>query len=258
MSKRNRFMFVLTLRRRTLWTTASFVAVFLLMVLAGRLTGLPLISEHNAAQPVIGGKLLPLIQVDTSLPAVALTFDISWGEVMPAQVLDILKKENVIATFFCSGPWAKKHPEVIQRIIADGHQLESHGQAHTNYSGLTKAGVLSNVDDSSSILKGISGREIRFVRPPNGDYNDQAIVAAAERNVTLVTWSVDSLDWKNPGVETIQSRVLTRIHNGAIVLLHASDTCKQTHLALPTILAGLREKGLNMVTLDQLLAMKGK
>lgn len=258
MNKRSPFMFVIALRRRTLRTAAGLLGVFLLLALAGRLTGLPSVVERNTAQPVLGGKLLPLIQVDTTVPAVALTFDISWGEVMPTQVLDILKRENVIATFFCSGPWAKKHPEVVQRIVADGHQLESHGQAHVNYSSLTKEGVLQNIDDSVVILKDITGRSTRFVRPPNGDYNDQAIVGAAEHNITLVTWSVDSLDWKNPGVETIQSRVLTRIHNGAIVLLHASDTCKQTHLALPTILNGLREKGLNLVTLDQLLQMKGK
>lgn len=251
-------MFVIVFRRRSLLAAAGFVVALALMLVAGRLTGLPVVSEHNLAQPVVGSKLLPLIQVDTTQRALALTFDISWGEVMPSQVLDVLKQEKVAATFFCSGPWAKKHPDIVQRIIADGHQLESHGQAHVNYSGLTESGVQANIADSCAILKDITGRDIRFVRPPNGDYNDQAITAAAEKGVALVTWSVDSLDWKNPGVETIQSRVLNKAHNGAIVLLHASDTCKQTHLALPAIIAGLRQKGFALLTLDQLLALKGK
>lgn len=251
-------MYILVFRRRSILVAAGFAAVLTLVLVASRFTGLPVVSEHNLAQPVVGSRLLPLIQVDTTQKALALTFDISWGEVMPTQVLDVLKQEQVTATFFCSGPWAKKHPDVVQRILADGHQLESHGQAHVNYSGLTKGGVQANITDSCAILKDISGRDVRFVRPPNGDYNDQAITGAAEKGIVLVTWSVDSLDWKNPGVETIQSRVLTKAHNGAIVLLHASDTCKQTHLALPAIIAGLKQKGFSLVSMDQLLTMKGK
>jgi polysaccharide deacetylase family sporulation protein PdaB len=196
-----------------------------------------------------------LRDVITSQRALALTFDISWGTVMPDKVLAVLEREQVTATFFLSGPWAAAHPDFVRRLVRDGFEVESHGWAHVNYSGLSYAGVVDNIMRTNAVLTALTGQPVTLVRPPNGDFNRQAILAARSVGYTIVTWGTDSLDWMNPGVATIIRRVLHGAHPGDIVLLHASDTCKQTDLALPAIIAGLRREGYRLVTVGQLLKM---
>ena len=193
--------------------------------------------------------------VGTSQKALALTFDISWGSVMPPKVLAILERDHVPATFFLSGPWADSHPEYVRQLVRDGMQVESHGWAHVNYSSLSYAGVLENISRTGAVLAKLTGQPATFIRPPNGDFTRSAIRAAHALGYTVVTWGTDSLDWMNPGVSVIIHRVVRRAHPGDIVLLHASDTCKQTDLALPTIITDLNRQGYRLVTLATLLKM---
>ncbi len=195
----------------------------------------------------------PLRTVALSKKELALTFDISWGTVMPPKVIAILAKDKVPATFFLSGPWSAHHPELVALLKRDHFQIESHGQAHVNYSGLSDAQVRDNIQKAQTILEQVAGTKTDMVRPPNGDYDKRTLAVAESMGYTIVLWGTDSRDWMNPGVAAITNRVLRLAHPGDIVLLHASDTCKQTDIALPAILSGLREKGYTFVTVDQLL-----
>lgn len=194
-----------------------------------------------------------LRDVVTTQKVAALTFDISWGTVMPPKIVALLHQDHVAATFFLSGPWAEKNPELVRTMVHDGFEIESHGWAHVNYSGLSAAGVEQNITRAGAVLEKLSGTRPTFVRPPNGDFNVRSIRAARAVGYTTVTWGTDSIDWMNPGVSTIVRRVTTRIHPGDIVLMHASDTCKQTDKALPVILKDLKAKGYKLVTLKELL-----
>lgn len=195
----------------------------------------------------------PLTTVAMTQKELALTFDISWGTIMPPKVIAILVREKVPATFFLSGPWSGQHPEVVAELRRDGFQLESHGQAHVNYSGLTRDGVSENILAAQAILEPLTGKKPDMVRPPNGDYDERTLEVAQQLGYTVVLWGTDSRDWMNPGIGVITSRVLRLAHPGDIVLLHASDTCKQTDLALPAIISGLRKEGYKLVTVDRLL-----
>ncbi|MDA8345755.1 MAG: polysaccharide deacetylase family protein [Thermaerobacter sp.] len=195
----------------------------------------------------------PLRTVAIVKKELALTFDISWGTVMPPKVIAILVREKVPATFFLSGPWSGQHPELVALLKRDGFQIESHGQAHVNYSGLSNAQVQENISKAQTILEQVAGTKTDMVRPPNGDYNRRTLQVAESMGYTVVLWGTDSRDWMNPGVGAITSRVLRLAHPGDVVLLHASDTCKQTDLALPAIISGLRSQGYQFVTVDQLL-----
>jgi polysaccharide deacetylase family sporulation protein PdaB len=221
--------------------------------LAGAVAALYPVAASPAAAPA--ADRFSLRGVVTSQKALALTFDISWGTVMPPKVLAILVRDHVPATFFLSGPWARDHPDFVRQLVRDGMEVESHGWAHVNYSGLSYAGVLENIEKTNQVLRELTGQAVSFVRPPNGDFNATAIRAAHALGYTVVTWGTDSLDWMNPGVSVIISRVVRRAHPGDIVLLHASDTCKQTDVALPVIIRDLRGEGYQLVTLRQLLTM---
>ncbi|MDA8193188.1 MAG: polysaccharide deacetylase family protein [Thermaerobacter sp.] len=185
--------------------------------------------------------------------AAALTFDISWGTIMPPRVLHILQHDRVAATFFVSGPWAQQHPALIRDMVQSGYEVESHGWAHVDYSGLSAEGVVANIMKANQVIEHLTGSRPGYLRPPNGAFDSQSIRAARSAGYTTVTWGTDSLDWMNPGVDTIISRVTSRIHPGDIVLLHASDTCKQTDRALPAIIRDLRAKGYRLLTLRALL-----
>ena len=95
--------------------------------------------------------------------------------------------------------------------------------------------------------------DANLIRTPNGDYNDQVIEAVKEVDYQAIQWTTDSLDWMNPGVNTIIERVSTRAHPGDIILMHASDTCKQTTEALPTVIKNLKAKGYEIVFVSDLL-----
>jgi peptidoglycan-N-acetylglucosamine deacetylase len=221
--------------------------------------GLP-VREHNEAAPVdvkLQPTLRPIYSVKTTEKVATLTFDISWGSQMAPKVLDVLKQEGVKATFFLSGPWAKNHQELVQRIRDDGHDIQSHGQEHVDLNKLGREGAAKNVARAHEILKEMAPKEPSYIRPPNGAFDKNSVQGAKDLGYATVIWSVDSLDWKNPGVDTIINRATKLIHPGAIILMHASDSCKQTDQALPVVIKNLRAQGYKFLTLDPLVRTYG-
>lgn len=200
-------------------------------------------------------RLKPIFEVQTEEKVLALTFDISWGTKTPGPVLDILKEHQVTATFFLSGPWVEKYPEISRRIAAEGHEIGSHGYQHINLSTLSFLDIKSEIMKAHQSIQKVTGRNPSLIRTPNGDYDNQVINAAQECGYQVIQWGTDSLDWKNPGVDVIVQRVLTRAHPGDIILMHASDTCLQTAEALPRVLQGLKEQGYRLVTVSELLQL---
>ena len=201
-------------------------------------------------------KLKPIYQVETEKKVVALTFDISWGDKTPMPVVEILKANHIKSTFFLSGPWVKQYPEVPNRIKSDGHEVASHGYRHINLSNLSKNEIKEEIMKAHKNIKEVTGVDANLIRTPNGDYNDQVIEAVHECNYEAIQWSVDSLDWMNPGVTTITERVSKKVHPGAIILMHASDTCKQTVEALPQVIKELKSQGYEFVTVSELMKLQ--
>lgn len=212
--------------------------------------------NHPIEMPAagVGQREFPIFYVKTAERVAALTFDISWGEKSPTAVLDILRQSSQRATFFLSSPWSKKHPDVVRRIAADGHEVASHGEDHINMSQYPMEVVHENIAKAHAVLVELSGQTPRFLRPPNGDYDDMVIHTARSLGYETVIWSVDSLDWKNPGADYLVRRVVGDIFSGAIILFHASDSARQTPEALPAVLDRLAAQGYRLVTLGELMA----
>lgn len=201
---------------------------------------------------IIPRSKMPIFYVETKEPAVALTFDISWGQQQVLGVLGILRENNVKSTFFLSGPWAKRYPHLVQEIAAAGHDIGSHGDAHVDLSDYSRDEVAKNIKTAHEDLLATAGRVSPYFRPPNGDYDDVVVDTAASLGYETVIWAVDSLDWKNPGVDFMIERVLGRTFPGAIILMHASDSSQQIQEALPLIIDGLRQKGFRLLPLSEL------
>lgn len=205
-------------------------------------------SEGNQAPQAI-------YKVDTKEKKIALTFDISWGETRAIPILDILKEKKVNkATMFLSSPWSQRHPEIVKRIKEDGFEIGSHGHKHDNYSKYTDEEIRSQIGKADTILTEMTGKKPNLIRMPNGDFDKRVLQTAHDMGYSVIQWDTDSKDWMNPGTETIINNVLSKAHPGDIVLMHASDSCKQTHLALPVIIDKLRAQGYEFVTVSELIA----
>lgn len=192
-------------------------------------------------------------KVQTQKKVAALTFDISWGDKKVGPILETLKKEGVKSTFFLSGPWADKHPDIPKRIAADRHEIASHGYRHENFSKMSNEMIAEEIGKTHEILKDLTGKEARLIRTPNGDWNEQVLDAISGTGYMAVQWSVDSLDWKRYEAGAMRDRVIKLIHPGAVILMHASDSAEHTPEALPMIIKELKKKGYKLVTVSELL-----
>ena len=213
--------------------------------------------ENIANQPVFSTKKGPVAvyKGEGKEKEVSLTFDIDWGDEKAVPILDTLKEHSITnATFFLSASWAERHPQVVKRIIEDGHEIGSMGYQSENYTSLDNAKVKKDILKAKEVFQKLEVKNIHLLRPPNGNFNKEVLQVATSLGYSVVHWSVDSHDWLNPGKDVIVSNVISKVEKGDIVLMHASDSAKQTKEALPEILKSLKEKELKVTTVSDLIS----
>lgn len=198
-------------------------------------------------------KKLPIYCVDTDEKKVALSFDAAWGNEDTGKLLDILKKHNIHVTFFMTGGWAESYPDDVKRIAEEGHDLGNHSQNHKQMSQLSKEQCKEEIMSVHNTVKELTGKDMTLFRPPYGDYNDTLIDAVRECNYHAIQWDVDSLDWKDYGVDSIIRTVCEHKHlgNGSIILCH--NGAKYTAEALETLITNLEEQGYKIVPISELI-----
>ncbi|VBB06553.1 polysaccharide deacetylase [Lucifera butyrica] len=202
-------------------------------------------------------------RISTKEKVVALTFDDGPYPPYTGQILDILREYKVPATFFVIGRNAEKHPELVRRILAEGHQLGNHTYDHVDLLKADKKTIAYEIDRANKVIAAITGQVPHVVRPPHGFRDPVVMEVMNERHLKVVEWSVMSRDWTNPGVDVIVSRTLKGVKNGSIILLHdgdgieASQSRAQTVEAVRRIITELLLRGYTFVTVDEILAKTG-
>ncbi|MCX7781589.1 MAG: polysaccharide deacetylase family protein [Negativicutes bacterium] len=195
----------------------------------------------------------------TSQKIVALTFDDGPYPPYTGQLLDVLKEYDVPATFFVIGKNAEKHPELIRRIVAEGHQLGNHTYSHIDLLKAEPAEVSREVEKAGRVIAAITGEAPQIVRPPHGFRDPVVLDVMKERGLKVVEWSVASRDWTNPGVSVIVERTVSRVKSGSVILLHdgdgvaASASRAQTVEATRHIIRELKAQGYRFVTVNEIL-----
>ncbi|HEY4600526.1 MAG TPA: polysaccharide deacetylase family sporulation protein PdaB [Cerasibacillus sp.] len=184
---------------------------------------------------------------------IALTFNISWGEERAHHILEELKNHQVRATFFVSGEWAERHPDIVKKIVEDEHEVGMLGYRYKSYIEQDITQVRKDLNYAKDIFKKLELPDINLLRTPNGHFNEEVIDLAEKLDLKVAHWNVNPHDWKNPGVDQIVDTVMKETSNGDIILLHASDSVKQTRDALKTILPGLKNKGFSFVTISEMM-----
>lgn len=187
-------------------------------------------------------------------PNIALTFNISWGEERVHDILDMLKKEEVQATFFLSGEWAERHPAIVEKIAEDKHEIGMLGYRYKSYVEQEIEQVQKDLYLAQETFEKIGYEDLKLLRTPSGHFNEEVLELAKSMGFEVVHWNVNPNDWENPGTENIVDTVMKSTSNGDILLLHASDSAKQTAGALETILPGLKNKGFSFVPISELMS----
>src|SRR5690625_1825003 len=195
-----------------------------------------------------------IMRGNTKTKRVALTFNISWGEEKVFDILDTLKDHKVKATFFVSGEWAERHPQILEAIVEQRHELGMLGYRYQNYLDHDIVQIKKDLLYARTIFKKLGYDNINYVRTPSGYFNEEMITLAEDLGFQVIHWSVNPNDWKNPGVNEISNFVMEHTSNGDIVLLHASDSAKQTAKALKKVIPSLQKKKLSFVSISELLS----
>ncbi|MDM5154511.1 polysaccharide deacetylase family protein [Bacillus sp. DX1.1] len=185
---------------------------------------------------------------------VALTFDDGPDLVYTPQILDKLSKHGVKGTFFLLGENAEKYPEVVKRIVKEGHIVGNHTYSHPNLAKVSDEEYRDQILKTEEILRRLTGYDAKFIRPPYGSINENQLKWATEQNFMMIQWSVDTVDWKGLSAEKITNTVLGNTFPGSILLQHSAPGGKLQGSvdALDRIIPELTSKGARFVTLPKM------
>lgn len=195
--------------------------------------------------------LSPLYKGSSSEKKIAFTFNVVWGEEYIPQILEILNANNVNATFFIGGQWAENYPDLVAEIFNSGNEIGNHGYSHPHPDRISKQDNYRQIKKTEDVINSVTGIRTTLFAPPYGERGDNVLKAAEEAGYTTILWSIDTLDWQRPDPSLIVSRVLSKSHNGAIVLMHPTAP---TVSALPIIINDLKKQGYDIVKIPTLLA----
>ncbi len=221
-----------------------------LLFLAIAISNIPAILDVSSK---VGDRELPIYCVQTDKKQIALSFDAAWGNEDTTQILEILAKHNVKVTFFMTGEWVESYPDDVKAIYAAGHDLGNHSENHKDMPTLSDADQTEELMKVHNKVKELTGYDMFLFRPPYGSYNNNLILNAKAAGYYTIQWDVDSLDWKDYGVDSIIKTVTQHKHlgNGSIILCH--NGAKYTAQALDTMITTLKDAGYEFVPISQLI-----
>ncbi|HEY9703391.1 MAG TPA: polysaccharide deacetylase family protein, partial [Allocoleopsis sp.] len=200
-------------------------------------------------------KVIEEVTVKSKEKIVALTFDdgpyLQWTE----QILAILKKEKIKATFFWIGKNLKEYPQIGKKVVAQGHAIGNHTWHHW-YHRMSPQLAAKEIDDTSKLITQVTGVKTTLFRPPGGFLHNGVADYAKKKNYLIAMWKADSVDYSRPGVDKMVNKVMKEIQNGGMILMHdGGGDRSQTVKAVPIIINKLKKQGYKFVTVPELLAM---
>ncbi len=182
---------------------------------------------------------------------VALTFDDGPHAGLTERLLEILRKEQVKATFFVVGKMVDRHPELVRQIAADGHEVANHTYDHLRLAGIPPVQIEAQIRDGARAIDRATGEEPKLFRPPGGEYDPEVSRTCKRLGYVMVLWTNDPGDFALPGSSVIEKRTLQGISNGSIILLH--DGILQTYDILPNLIHRLKQQGYKFVTISDMV-----
>ena len=194
---------------------------------------------------------------DTSQPVIYLTFDAGYENGCTTQILDVLQAHNAPAAFFLVGNYIEKNPDLVRRMVSEGHTVGNHTMHHPDMSKISEFDAFrKELEDLESLYTQVTGEEMaKYYRPPQGIYSQKNLEMAQKLGYKTVFWSLAYADWDNnkqPSHDQAMEKLMGRIHNGAVVLLHS--TSKTNAEILDEVLTKWEEMGYRFADIRELFA----
>ncbi|WP_066173129.1 polysaccharide deacetylase family protein [Bacillus marinisedimentorum] len=195
----------------------------------------------------------PVYKGNEEKKMVSFLINVAWGNEYIPDMLKTLKEYNIEATFFLEGRWVKKYPELAKMIGEAGHEAGNHSHTHADFKVISAAGARAEMEQANEAIKAATGQTPVWFAPPGGSYRDEIVKIAAEQDMGTVLWSVDTVDWKKPAPQVILQRINSKVHPGAMILMHPTAS---TALALEPMIKKLKAQGYSISTVSALLNEK--
>lgn len=184
-------------------------------------------------------------------PMVTFIINVAWGNEYLSSMLATLKKHNVSASFFLEGRWVKNNPGMAKMIAEAGHEIGNHSFTHPDMKQLTAPEINEEITKTNEVIEAVTGVQTKWFAPPSGSYKEEVVQIAAAQKLGTVMWSVDTIDWQKPSPEKLISRVMGKIHNGALILMHPTES---TATSLEQLIIQIKDKDLQIGTVSDMLS----
>jgi peptidoglycan-N-acetylglucosamine deacetylase len=196
-------------------------------------------------------KDMSIHSVETKEKKIAISFDAAYGNQFTDEILNILDKNKIKATFFLVGNWVDKYPDKVKIIYDKGHEIGNHSTSHPYFTQLDEIKIKEEIFTTSDKIKAITGEGTALFRPPFGDYDSHVVKVVKDTGHYCILWDVDSLDWKDPGEDVMFKRVTNTATNGSVILYHLN--AEQTPKVLDKTIKELKNKGYTFVKISELI-----
>ncbi|KUK10523.1 MAG: Polysaccharide deacetylase [Clostridia bacterium 41_269] len=181
---------------------------------------------------------------------IALTFNVDWGEEILPDIIKELSDKKVKATFFVTGRFAEKYPDLVKKIYTSGFEIGNHGYSHIHPNSSSVEKNKEEILKTEKILKKLGIKYAKIYAPPYGECSPNIVKWANDLGYKTIMWTIDTVDWKDKTADEIVQKVVNGAHNGAIVLMHPKSS---TLKALPTIIKELKEQRFKFKTISQII-----
>lgn len=226
-------------------------AVFVLLIVGAVLYTQFIMQDTNEVFNPKTNEQMPVCSVNTDVKEIALTIDTAFGNDKTQELLDILDEYNVKATFFVVGIWAQENPELLQKIIEAGHEVQNHSMEHARYPDLKVEEILTDAQEAQTLLNEETGKNANIIRLPFGAFDDKTVKILMDNDFIPVKWSVDGQDWKTDDVKEVYNNVMKDVKGGDIIMLQNNTVGAEG--ALRDIIEKLLDKGYEFKTISELL-----
>ncbi len=203
----------------------------------------------QTAVPIYGGSRVNAIyNGNRNNNKISLMFNVYENTEIVNSIIDTLNSYGAKCTFFVGGCWADDNEQALKRIVAEGHEIASHGYFHKDHKNLNYEQNKNEIANCVTMVKALCGADITLFAPPSGSFSDVTLEACYDLNLKLVMWSKDTIDWRDKDSELVYKRATNDLTNGDLVLMHPKE---HTLTALPRVLDYCDSAGLSVVTVSE-------
>lgn len=193
----------------------------------------------------------PIYKGNPKKSMVSLLINVAWGNEHIPRILEVLNDNQVKATFFLDGSWTKKNPELAMMIYMEGHEIGNHAYSHPDLRQRSRAKTLEEITKTNNVIKATLGIKPEWFAPPSGSFNMGTVSAAHQLNMKTILWTVDTVDWKKPSPTEMVNRVVAKVDNGSMVLMHPTKPVAE---GLETMIKDIKAKGYQLGTVSNLMS----